>query len=192
MLEHPTTAATGLRDFAVIAITSLAFSAGPAFATITPVGDDGAGGVERQGMPMNAGQTDGPVEVSRGRFETMAGYQIRDLNRARRKGKKIQIDGFSTVMSGWLVYMADADRRRTQRLLREMGEIDKPKDRKKRLERALDQARDFEANLEASIERLRARKLWGAVADEQSRLGRLREFIDGLEVWVDYPHEGTR
>lgn len=180
-------------SFGVIAILALAVWAEPGPATIALPDHDGAGGVEWQGKPIPIDRGgDSPIDVSRLRFERMSDFEIRELNDARLDGRRIRLTGFSTVMSGWLIFMADADRRRTQRLVREMREIDDPEAREEHLRDALDDARDFEENLVNSIERLRERERWVAVAEEQRRLRNLRDFIEGLEVWVDYPHEGTR
>lgn len=174
------------------ACLSLALAApATAFVGPSPVRNDGAGGVEDQGDP-RAGAEQEIVEVSTRRFLALSDFQIRELRRARRDGATIRIGGFSEVMTTWILHMANAERRRTQRLMRDMADLDTPEERSARLEREMERARDFEQNLVDSIERLEGRGQREAAREERSRLRNLRDFIDGLEQWIDFPHEGAR
>ncbi|MFC3614661.1 hypothetical protein ACFORG_12885 [Lutimaribacter marinistellae] len=191
-MQRPTRSKPKALALMFLVLSSIAL-AGPAqsypYSPTNP--DDGAGGVEKQGAPQDEDVGE-PIDVTTPRFVGLSDFAVRELHRERQRGRTVRIGGFSDAMATWVLHMALADRRRTQRLIRDMRDLEKPEDRQERLNTEMERARDFERNLEQSIERLREREQWGAVSEERRRLRELRDFIEGLEVWVEHPWEGSR
>ena len=129
-------------------------------------------------------------------FLRLSQGEISKLNdRYHLNNKKTKICEYSANMSTHLVDMADYDRRATFRLMKDMAKLKSKKNRKAWLKNELAKQRKFVKTLKASIKRLEAKNSTRAtrlaIRSEKLRLERTESFIEGLEIWVKFPHEGT-
>ena len=87
-----------------------------------------------QANPNNDEETRVVVKASytQEEFTRLFPSEIEAIEEAWQRGKDIRIGGFSKNMSTWLIQMADFDRRKTFRLIKDMGKL---KTRKKRVAR---------------------------------------------------------
>ena len=136
-------------------------------------------------------QSEEPTTLSTGRFLRLSRREVRRLEDRSRAGEKFRMDGFSDAMTTWIIYMGASMTRQTQRLIRDMAELEDNAERRARLEREIRLMEAYEANLKDSIERLEGSDS-GAVSEEYKRLNRVRDYLEGLRVWVRFPHEGAR
>ncbi|WP_371226568.1 hypothetical protein [Roseovarius sp. 2305UL8-3] len=112
--------------------------------------------------------------------------------RVSRGGPRVKVDGFSGNMVEWLVAMADFDRASFRRLMRDMAKIKDKAKRKARLAREITKIKTRITKLEASKERARKRGSQSAVEEAENRLQQAKEYLEGVEIWAKFPHEGTR
>ncbi len=107
-------------------------------------------------------------------------------------GPRVKVDGFSGNMVEWLISMADFDRPSFRRLIRDMAKIKDKAKRKARLAQEIAKIKTRITKLEAAKERAHKRGSQNAVGEAESRLYRANEYLEGVEVWAKFPHEGTR
>lgn len=132
-------------------------------------------------------------------FTRLFPNEIAEIERAFQRGKDIRIGGFSEAMSTWLIQMADFDRRRTFRLIKDMGKLKTRQKRVARLKQEDTRVRKLIANVKKSIKRFEAKlakrdtvPIRLALRAERSRLKRTLTFQEGLKKWMTSPMEGTR
>lgn len=132
-------------------------------------------------------------------FTRLFPSEIAEIERAFQRGKDIRIGGFSGNMSTWLIQMADFDRRRTFRLIKDMGKLKTRQKRVARLKQEDTRVRKLIANVKKSIKRFEAKlakrdtvPIRLALRAERSRLKRTLTFQEGLKKWMTSPMEGTR
>jgi hypothetical protein len=116
---------------------------------------------------------------------------MRGLEARRLAGEKFRMDGFFDVMTTWIIHMGASMTRQTQRLMRDLAELEDNAERRARLEREIRLMEPYETNLVESIERLEGSGS-GAASEEYERLKRVRNYLEGLRVWVRFPQEGAR
>ncbi len=132
-------------------------------------------------------------------FTRLFPNEIAEIERAFQRGKNIKIGGFSGNMSTWLIQMADFDRRKTFRLIKDMGKLKTRQKRVARLKQEDTRVRKLIANVKKSIKRFEAKlakrdtvPIRLALRAERSRLKRTLKFQEGLKAWMTAPMEGTR
>ena len=132
-------------------------------------------------------------------FARLSEDQIDAIESAYQRGKNFKVKGFSGNMATWLIDMAIYDRRRTQKLIRDMDKLTSKKDRVARLKLELERTEKLIEKNDKAIAKAEARikKKDSQVArlilrSETSRAIRTERFQKGLKLWIRHPHEGTR
>ena len=105
---------------------------------------------------------------------------------------KAVIEGFSGNMTIHIVDMAFWKRRRAQRLVRDMAKLNSKAARLQRLNEEKKYAEGAIVKLNASKERAEKLKKKSAAWEAQERIVDARKYLEGINVWIKFSHEGTR
>lgn len=161
----------------LIGITS-AFAA-PAFA-----GGDSGGGLNK-----NPNVKD---RYSQREFVKLSSNEIRQLyfNFTQKRG--ILIEGFSPGMSNGMVIMTHANRRRAQRLMREMRKLKDKEKRLKRLRMEIKSIDDELVKLISARKRALSKGFKNAVKETEERMANLNRYRVEVRTWIRFSHQGTQ
>ena len=118
--------------------------------------------------------------------------QISIQNEKSTDGKKIIIEGFSQPMTGYLMEMVGLERQAAKRLIRDMQKIKGNKARQARLRQEIDRMKRRIAKLREARERALKKGFKRAAGEARSRILYAEGYIESLEVWHRFPHEGAR
>lgn len=142
----------------------------------------------------------GQREVTYDQLTRIADWHVFWLKEARRKGKLV-VPGFSGTMLQWLLFGLSRELKRGQRLLRRMRRLTDNAERRAELESEAAEVRRIIRGLQASVDELGPKRRAGEeltdneetlLIDDLDRIRRLTAYLEFVDTWVQFPHEGNR